>query len=60
MVVPGPGFCGSSSPGTKRAPGPVVRLMSTSLPLPRMRSTTLLGLAPRCGIQVALGGLLIW
>jgi hypothetical protein len=60
MVVPGPGFCGSSSPGTKRAPGPVVRLMSTSLPLPRMRSTTLLGLAPAAAIQVALGGLLIW
>ena len=40
MVVPGPGFCGSSSPGTKRAPGPVVRLMRTSLPLPLIRSTT--------------------
>ena len=40
MVVPGPGFCGSSSPGTKRAPGPVVRLMRTSLPLALIRSTT--------------------
>jgi hypothetical protein len=40
IVVPGPGFCGSSAPGTKRAPGPVVRLMRTSLPLALIRSTT--------------------
>ena len=39
-LTTGPGFCGSSSPGTKRAPGPVVRLMRTSLPLALIRSTT--------------------
>ena len=39
-VVPGPGFIGSSGSGEKRPPGPVVRLMTTSVPLDRMRSTT--------------------
>jgi hypothetical protein len=40
MVVPGPAFCGSSAAGEKRAPGPVVRLMRTSVPLDLIRSTT--------------------
>ena len=39
-VVPGPGSRGSSAPGWKRPPAPVVRLMMTSTPLSRMRSTT--------------------
>ncbi len=39
-LVPGPCCIGSSAPGAKRAPGPVVRLITTSVPLPRMRSTT--------------------
>ena len=39
-VEPGPAFLGSAGSCSKRAPGPVVRLISTSVPLPRMRSTT--------------------
>ena len=39
-VVPGAATFGSSSLGMKRPPGPVVRLMITSVPLARMRSTT--------------------
>ncbi len=38
-LVAGPTLSGSSMPGWKRAPGPVVRLISTSVPLARMRST---------------------
>jgi hypothetical protein len=40
MLVPGPPRAGSASSGTKRAPGPVVRLMMTSLPASRIRATT--------------------
>ena len=40
MLVPGPALLGSSFAGTNIAPGPVVRLMSRSTPLARMRSTT--------------------
>ena len=39
-VVPGAATLGSSFPGMKRWPGPVVRLMIRSVPLSRMRSTT--------------------
>ena len=39
-VVPGPAMRGSSIDGTKRPPGPVVRLMTTSLLRARMRPTT--------------------
>ena len=39
-VLPGPGLDGSSASCSKRAPGPVVRLISTSVPLSLMRSTT--------------------
>ena len=39
-VVPGAATDGSASLGTKRWPGPVVRLMMTSVLLARMRSTT--------------------
>ncbi len=38
--VPGAGLVGSSSLGMKRPPGPQVRLMIRSVPLPRMRCTT--------------------
>jgi hypothetical protein len=38
-VVPGAATFGSSLPGMKRWPGPVVRLIITSTPLSRMRST---------------------
>ena len=38
--VPAPATLGSSLPGTNCAPAPVVRLITTSLPLPRIRSTT--------------------
>ena len=39
-IVAGAATFGSSSLGTKRPPGPVVRLMMRSVPLPRMRLTT--------------------
>ena len=40
MVVPGPCFERLVGAGTKRAPGPVVRLIRTSVPLALIRSTT--------------------
>ncbi len=40
MVEPGPPVIGSLSAGLKRAPAPVVRLMTTSVAESRMRSTT--------------------
>ena len=39
-VLPGAALRGLSRSGTKRPPGPVVRLMTTSVPLLRMRSMT--------------------
>ena len=39
-VVPGPATLGSSSEGTKRPPGPVVRFRITSLLRSRIRATT--------------------
>ena len=38
-ALPGPARVGSSGSGTKRAPGPVVRLMITSVPASRTRAT---------------------
>ncbi len=42
VIIPllGPAVIGSAGSGTKRPPGPVVRLMMTGEPESRMRSTT--------------------
>ena len=53
--MPGPGFIGSLGSGRKRPPGPVVRLMTTSVPLWRMRSTTSAYSAPSMLGSVVFG-----
>src|ERR1043165_3875726 len=55
MVEPGPAFIGSFGSGRKRPPGPVVRLMTTSVPLERMQSAASAYSAPSMLGSVVLG-----
>ena len=59
MVEAGPALEGSSGSCSKRAPGPVVRLIRTSVPLERMRSTTSRSSAPSM-LGLVVFGLRTW